>query len=77
MRHVPKLKGRNPFHVLKQLSGSDESIPDAATINQESISLLSQFNISQFSISDFISEIFTLNDSHGFTNNDVIDYILS
>jgi len=41
MRHVPKLKGRNPFHVLKQLAGSQELMPDAVTINQESISLLS------------------------------------
>jgi hypothetical protein len=65
---------------LKNLSGSaDPSQPqaDAMTINQESISLLSQFNISSFSIAEFISELITLNDSRGFSNNDVLDYILS
>jgi hypothetical protein len=80
MRHVPKLKGRNPFHVLKQLSGQEASQgvqADAMTINQESISLLSQFNISSFNIADFISELITLNDSRGYTNNDVLEYILS
>ena len=80
MIHVPKLKGRNPFHVLKQLSGQEVSQgvqADAMTINQESISLLSQFNISSFNIADFISELITLNDSRGFTNNDVLEYILS
>jgi hypothetical protein len=50
---------------------------DAATINQESISLLSQFNVAQFSVTDFITDVVTLNDSRGFTNNDIIDYILS
>ena len=42
LRHVPKLKSRNPSQVIKSLQ-SDINV-EARTINQEVICVLSQFN---------------------------------
>ena len=60
VRNVPKIKGRNPEQVIKQIAANKEV--DAQTINQEVIQLLAQFNTQQNSIVGFMTEVMTLND---------------
>jgi hypothetical protein len=74
VRHVPKIKGRNPEQVIKQVA-ANEAV-DAHTINQEVTALLSQFNSQQSSITGFMTEVIALNDAKNFTNNEIIEFIL-
>ena len=74
IRNVPKIKGRNPEQVVKQIAANKDV--EAQTINQEVMQLLSQFNIQQSTIVGFMSEVVMLNDSKAFTNNEIIDFIL-
>jgi hypothetical protein len=74
VRHVPKIKGRNPEQVIKQVA-ANEAV-DSQTINQEVTALLSQFNSQQSSITGFMTEVIALNDAKNFTNNEIIEFIL-
>ncbi len=55
VRHVPKLKGRNPAQVIKQLASS-EGI-EASAINAEVTQMLAQFNTQLSNIAEFMAEV--------------------
>ncbi|CDW76050.1 heat repeat-containing protein 6-like [Stylonychia lemnae] len=71
-KHIPKMKDRNPFSVFKNHS----EIP-TEKFNSNLKAILSNFDITQHSICEFMVESVKLNDTRGCSNFDIIEFLLS
>eukprot|EP00347_Sterkiella_histriomuscorum_P021491 403333793 len=72
-RHIPKLKERNPFSVIKQLQ--QDTAQDK--VQSEIKGALTNFNTSQYSISEFMSETLKFLDDQSISSFEIVEFILS